>query len=206
MQASASPGLSDSEARSLLTRAQAGDPEAYCELIREEETRLFRQALLACGDAALAEDLAQETLFTGWRRIGRFDGRCRLFTWLCGILLNLARNSARRKPPTPVSLLTDESRREADRWLQSIVETTESPDERLFGRERAEVIQNCLKRLPDIHREVIHLRFFVDDSLEGIATALDCSVGTIKSRLFHALEKLEGMAEIHRIAQPKDVV
>ena len=62
------------------------------------------------------------------------------------------------------------------------------------------------RRLPDIHREVIHLRFFVEDSMERIAAALDCSVGTVKSRLFNALEKLNAMAEIQQIAQPKDVV
>jgi len=204
------PGLDPAnvseEAGDLLRRAQDGDPDAYGELVGEEEARLFRQALLICGDPALAEDLAQETLFTGWRRIGQFDGRCRLFTWLCGILLNLARNSARRKTPTPVSLLSEDSRRQADQWFQSIIDSAESPDERMHRGERAEIIQNCLKRLPDIHREVIYLRFFVDDSLEGIAVALNCSVGTIKSRLFHALEKLEAMAEIHRIAQPKDVI
>jgi RNA polymerase sigma-70 factor (ECF subfamily) len=200
------PAKISEEAGALLQRAQAGDPDAYCELVREEESRLFRQALLVCGDAALAEDLAQDTLFTGWRRISQFDSRCRLFTWLCGILLNLARNSARRKTPTPVSLLSEDSRREADQWLQSIVDAGESPDERLQRFERAEIVQNCLKRLPDIHREVIYLRFFVDDSLEGIAAALNCSVGTIKSRLFNALEKLDAMAEMNRIVQSKDVV
>ena len=205
MQSLALANISE-EAGAFLRRAHEGDPDAYCELVRDEEARLFRQALLLCGDAALAEDLAQETLFTGWRRIGQFDGRCRLFTWLCGILLNLARNSARLKTPTPVSLLSEDSRREADQWLQSLVDAGESPDERLQRYERAEVIQRCLKRLPDIHREVIYLRFFVDDSLEGIAAALNCSVGTIKSRLFSALEKLEAMAEMNRIAQSKDIV
>ena len=102
--------------------------------------------------------------------------------------------------------MSEDSRREADQWLQSLVDAGESPDERLQRYERAEVIQRCLKRLPDIHREVIYLRFFVDGSLEGIAAALDCSVGTIKSRLFSALEKLEAMAEMNRIAQSKDVV
>ena len=47
--------------------------------------------------------------------------------------------------------------------------------------------------MPEKHREVVYLRFYVDESLDGIATALDCSVGTVKSRLFHALEKLRKM-------------
>jgi RNA polymerase sigma-70 factor (ECF subfamily) len=47
--------------------------------------------------------------------------------------------------------------------------------------------------LPTKHQQVIYLRFYVDNSLEGIAAALGCSVGTVKSRLFHALDKLRGM-------------
>jgi len=193
-------------ASKLLARAQAGEPDAFCELIRPEESRLFRQAVRLCGDSAQAEDLAQETLFTAWRRIAQFDGRYRLFTWLCGILLNVARNSARQKKPKPVSTLSDDFHREADDWLHSLPDPGESPDERLHRFERAAAIQCCLNRLPDIHREVIFLRFFVDDSLESIAAALDCSIGTVKSRLFNALEKLNGMAEMNQIAQSKDAV
>lgn len=51
----------------------------------------------------------------------------------------------------------------------------------------------CIRALPARHQHVVHLRFYADDSLEGIAAALGCSVGTVKSRLFHALEKLRGM-------------
>ena len=54
-------------------------------------------------------------------------------------------------------------------------------------------MRNCIEALPPKHRQVIYLRFYVDDSLEGIAAALGCSVGTVKSRLFHALDKLRGM-------------
>ncbi len=52
---------------------------------------------------------------------------------------------------------------------------------------------SCLQRLSNKHQQVIYLRFYVDESLESIAGALGCSVGTVKSRLFHALEKLRGM-------------
>ena len=55
------------------------------------------------------------------------------------------------------------------------------------------LVQQCIQALPAKHQQVIHLRFYVDDSLEGIAAALGCSVGTVKSRLFHALDKLRGM-------------
>src|SRR2546425_11887777 len=67
----------------LLERAQSGDADAFCELCRTHEGRLFRQALSLCGETALAEDLAQDTLVEAWRCLRRYNGRCRLFTWLC---------------------------------------------------------------------------------------------------------------------------
>ena len=54
-------------------------------------------------------------------------------------------------------------------------------------------MRQCVQALPAKHQQVIYLRFYVDDSLEGIAAALGCSVGTVKSRLFHALDKLRKM-------------
>ena len=60
-------------------------------------------------------------------------------------------------------------------------------------REQATLVRECIQTLPTKHQQVIYLRFYVDNSLEGIADALGCSVGTVKSRLFHALDKLRGM-------------
>jgi len=54
-------------------------------------------------------------------------------------------------------------------------------------------VRACIQTLPAKHQQVIYLRFYADDSLEGIAAVLGCSVGTVKSRLFHALEKLRAM-------------
>lgn len=66
------------------------------------------------------------------------------------------------------------------------------PDEEAQRRERASLLQSCIEALPAKHQQVIHLRFYVDDSLGGVAAALGCSVGTVKSRLFHALDKPRG--------------
>lgn len=58
---------------------------------------------------------------------------------------------------------------------------------------RAELFRACADSLPPKQRQVVYLRFYVDDSLEAIASAVGCSVGTVKSRLFYALEKLRRM-------------
>jgi RNA polymerase sigma-70 factor (ECF subfamily) len=68
-----------------------------------------------------------------------------------------------------------------------------APDKAAQNQEQSSLVWACIKALPVKHQQVIYLRFYADDSLEGIAEALDCSVGTVKSRLFHALDKLRGM-------------
>ena len=68
-----------------------------------------------------------------------------------------------------------------------------SPVEAAFQNEAAVELNRCIERLPEKHREIIRLRFFEDASLPDMAAILGCSVGTVKSRLHHALEKLRKM-------------
>ena len=181
------------ETRSLLGQARAGDAEAFGEVCRAYETRLLRQAMALCGQANLAEDLAQDTLVEAWRCLHRYNGRCQFFTWLCAILLNRYRNTARRKRPMPFSALQARDREGLQDGMGQLVAREYLPDEAAQRSEQAVIVQQCIRSLPAKHQQVIHLRFYVDDSLEGIAAALGCSVGTVKSRLFHALDKLRGM-------------
>jgi RNA polymerase sigma-70 factor (ECF subfamily) len=174
----------------LLTRAQAGDAYAFCQLCRPHEARLFRQAISLCGENALAEDLAQDTLVEAWKCLHRYQGRCRFFTWLCAILLNRYRNVRRAKRPVPFSALSRGEHESASQLIDCLTDSASQPDQAAQQTERDALLHQSIERLPHKHREVIHLRFFVDDSLDGIAAALNCSVGTVKSRLFHALEKL----------------
>lgn len=177
----------------LLTRAQRGDAESFCALCRLHETRLLRQALQLCGDVMLAEDLAQETLLAAWKSMRRFNARCQFFTWLCAILLNRYRTVLRQKRPIALSALNYSEGEGARRRLENFADEIPSPSELTAQAEHTAFVRRCLDSLPPKQREVIHLRFYVNDSLEGIAAALNCSTGTVKSRLYHALEKLRRM-------------
>jgi RNA polymerase sigma-70 factor (ECF subfamily) len=73
------------------------------------------------------------------------------------------------------------------------VDIESAPDRAAERSEHAALIRGCVERLPAKHQQVIYLRFYVGDSLAGIAAALGCSVGTVKSRIFHALERLRNM-------------
>jgi RNA polymerase sigma-70 factor, ECF subfamily len=193
---SLSPTFVDSaipDTRSLLDQAQAGDVEAFGEVCRTYEKRLFRQAVALCGNVALAEDLAQDTLVEAWKSLRRYNGRCQFFTWLCAILLNRHRNTVREKRPLPFSALAADDDGEFQRGLDQMAVDEPLPDQAAWLREEAALVRLCIQSLPPKHQQVILLRFYVDDSLEGIAAALGCSVGTVKSRLFNALEKLRSM-------------
>lgn len=187
----------------LLSRAQKDDGDAFCELCRVYEARLLRQATMICGDATQAEDLAQETLLEAWKSIRRYNGKCKFFTWLCSIMMNRHKNVRRQARNRPIALsdLHGSDREGAERMMNNLADSAPMPDQTTLATERAVRLRADLDRLSDKHRMVIFLRFYVDDSIEGIASALGCSVGTVKSRLFNALDKLRGMASRQKIEE-----
>ena len=184
----------------LVELAQKGDPDAFEAICRTYETRLLRHALTLCGRPGLAEELAQETLVEAWRCLKSFTGRSHLFTWLCAILLNRFRIAHRQKRPIPLSSLREDDQHEARQQLEGQIDHVVLPDRAAECREEAGQMLACIQSLPHKYRQVVYLRFYVNDSLEEIAATLGCSVGTVKSRLFRALEKLRTMTAIREQA------
>ncbi len=189
------------EIGSLLDAARSGDTEAFGELCRVHETGLLRQALTLCGNYSLAEDLAQDTLVEAWRCLHRYNGRGQFFTWLCAILLNRYRNTLRQKRFLSLSASRSQNENDLKDDLGPSTADNGQPDRAAEARERAALVWKCVRALPPKHQQVIYLRFYVDNSLEGIAAALGCSTGTVKSRLFHALDKLRVMKDLPKHAE-----
>jgi len=185
------------ETRSLLDQAQSGDAEAFGEICHAYETRLLRQAHALCGNASLAEELAQDTLVESWKCLRRYNRQCRFFTWLCAILLNRYRNIIREKRPVSFSGLAQEGQAEFQNKIANLADQNCQPDETAQLREQSELVWQCIQTLSPKHQQVVYLRFYVDDSLEGIAAALGCSVGTVKSRLFNALDRLRDIPRLN---------
>ena len=184
-----------SEDRELLSRACAGEAGAFCLLTEPLQARLLRQAAALAGDLSAAEDLVSETLVEAWKSLPRYNQTCRLSTWLYAILLHRHRKSVRRARCRPISLawLPFFEARELRRQQANLASTEPSPAETMAQNETGVRLRQCLERLPDKHRQIILLRFFEDASLPDMAAVLGCSVGTVKSRLHHALEKLRKM-------------
>jgi len=189
----------------LLVRARRGDAEAFSELCRFYETRLLRQAMTFCSNPTLAEELAQDTLVEAWRSLRRYNGRCQFFTWLCAILLNRYRNILRQRRPLTLSALRGSDRETFEQNLQNLADVEATPAQAAESREQAALVLRCVSMLPAKQQQIIYLRFYVDDSLEGIAAALGCSLGTVKSRLFSALEKLRAMNALKSGSLPNEI-
>jgi RNA polymerase sigma-70 factor (ECF subfamily) len=181
------------DAHALIAQARQGDAAAFGELCQQLEARLLRQAIFLCGDVSFAQDLSQETLIEAWRCLDRYNERCQFFTWLCAILHHRHRRFLRRKKLLSLVRLGSSGPDETAKELEEPIDEAVSPAESAQLREQAAQVQRCVAALPTRQQQVVYLRFFVDDSLEGIANALNCSIGTVKSRLFHALDKLRRM-------------
>lgn len=184
-----------SESRELLARACAGEAQAFCLLTEPLQARLLGQAAALAGDLSSAEDLVSETLVEAWKSLPRYNQTCQLSTWLYAILLHRHRKSVRRARCRPVSLagLPFFEARDLHEQQENLPSRELSPAETMAQSETSVRLRQCLETLPDKHRQIIRLRFFEDASLPDMAAVLGCSVGTVKSRLHHALEKLRKM-------------
>ena len=185
-------GIDLSDARVLLGRARAGDADAFCRLMEPLQTRLLRQAVALSGNLSAAEDLVAETLVEAWKSLARYDESCRFSTWLYGILLHRHYKSRRRarSRPAPLAALPVSERDELAAKQENLPSPDPSPEEEAANNESLARVRVCVARLSEKHRRIILLRFFEDASLPDMARVLVCPVGTVKSRLHHALEKL----------------
>ena len=184
-----------SESADLLARARAGEAEAYCELAQACEVRLFRQALALCRDPTTAEDLAAETLIEAWKSLSRYDGSCRFSTWLYAILVHRFQKSVRWAHFRPISLaeLPGSEQDAGESSLERLPDPQPLPVEQLLQQEQSARLRVAIDSLPPKHQQVVLLRFYEEASLSEIAAALGLSLGTVKSRLHHALDKLRNM-------------
>ena len=179
----------------LLLSAREGDAEAFCLLIKPLQTRLLRQATALCGDVTAAEDLVAETLVEAWKSVVRYDDTCRFSTWLYAILLHRYQKSVRRARSRPRSLswLPFVQAEKLHEQQAKLPAEASSLAETLAQSETRAQLRRCIESLPPKHQEIIRLRFFEEASLPDMAALLGCSIGTVKSRLHHALEKLRKM-------------
>lgn len=160
------------------------------ELVDRHYDRLFRAARFLCGEEEVAQDLVQETFLAAADARKRFRGESSYYTWLYAILLNKFRRWLRQKDSSFLSLsrLVDEDSRRtvADRLEAQTVE----PLENVLQQEAAARVREAVDRLSADHRAVVTLRYVEEMSYQEIADAVDCPLGTVKSRIHYALQQI----------------
>lgn len=183
------------EASHYLIEARAGSPEAFCDLVEPLQPALLRLATVLSGNTATADDLVQQTLIEAWKSLAHFNGTCRFSTWLSAILIHRHQKwlRAARCRPQPLSSLSNEEGDHGQNALDLQADLNPTPAEALLDQQRESLLRTYLDQLPEPHRQVVWLRFFEGAALQEIAAALGCSMGTVKSRLHYALEKLRQM-------------
>jgi RNA polymerase sigma-70 factor (ECF subfamily) len=171
------------EETELVERAKRGDDRAYGELVNAYQGIAFRTAYLVVGNAADAEDAAQDAFVKAYRALHRFRSGEPLRPWLLKIVANEARN--RRRATSRRDALTLRATTES-----SSGEAAPSPEAALLATEQREALVAAVDGLPEQQRLVIACRYFLDLSEEETAAVLGVRRGTVKSRTARALDRL----------------
>ncbi len=165
----------------LVERARQGDPRAFEALVVLYQSLAFRTAFVIAGDAADAEEAAQDAFVKAHRALGRFRSGQPFRPWLLTIVANEARNRRRTGGRRAALAL-----RVADPGAPG-----EDPEAAALASERRERLLTAVERLRDDDRDVLACRYFLELSEEETAAALGIARGTVKSRTHRALERLQ---------------
>lgn len=183
----------DSDLR-LVERAVAGDSRAYELLVIKYQRRVERLIARMVRDPDLVADIAQETFLRAWRALHQFRGDAQFYTWLYRIAVNSAKKALvdlRRDPVITESALRGASDDgDETSLLERELSTDETPETVLAAREVAAAVNAAMQALPEELRQAVTLREIEGLSYEEIATAMDCPIGTVRSRIFRAREAI----------------
>ena len=176
--------------QALVKRVQAGERGAFDLLVRKYQHKVKGVISRYVGDWAETQDVAQEAFIRAFRAIGNFRGESAFYTWLYKIAINTAKNwlvSQGRRPPT------DDVQVEDALHLDAAVKLKDSstPERELMREEIERRVFDTVAKLPEDLRTAITLREVDGLSYEEIAEAMNCPIGTVRSRIFRAREAID---------------
>lgn len=174
----------------LVERVQRGDKQAYGLLVEKYRRKLGRLLSRFIRDPAEVEDVVQEAFIKAYRALPNFRGESAFYTWLYRIGINTAKNylvAMGRRPQTSTEIEVDDAEHfeEGDD-----LRTMDTPETELMSKEIAKTVQLAIEALPDDLRTAIVLREIEGLSYEEIAAAMNCPIGTVRSRIFRARESI----------------
>jgi RNA polymerase sigma-70 factor (ECF subfamily) len=180
----------------IVERALAGDAEAFGEIVRRWERRIYALAYGILGREEDARDATQETFLSAFRNLRGFRGEAKVSSWLHRIAVNQCITRQRRAKVRAETALEDEAEKNE---ATLAVPAHQSPARTAESRERTEAVRRAVLALPLELREVILMKEFEELTFQEIAGALDLPLSTVKSRLYTALRQLRMRLEKHGV-------
>lgn len=176
----------------LVQRTVAGDQRAYGLLVLKYQRRIQRLIGRMVRDVDLVEDIAQETFIRAYRALHQFRGESQFYTWLYRIAVNTAKKTLLefKRDPTVLDSFAAGDDEDETSWRKSEPTSDETPESVLAAKEIAEVVNRAMEELSEDLRRAVVLREIEGLSYDEIAVALDCPIGTVRSRIFRARESI----------------
>ena len=171
----------------IIKKAAQGDSQAFEQLVLAHEDRVYNLCLRMTGNPEDAADLAQEAFIKAWRGLSFYKFEASFSTWLYRLTSNVCIDFLRRrKRRDEVSLTTQDEQPEQI----ELPDLAPSPEEQMQTKQLRQAVASAMEQLEEEFRMVLTLRVVEELSYEEIAQIMDLKVGTVKSRLARAREKL----------------
>lgn len=183
--------------KELIKDILKGDSEKFSYFLKEFQNEIFNLCFSIVKNRDDALDLTQEAFFLAYKNLKKFKGESSFSTWIYRIAYNLSINFVKKKGQFLTILDKDE-----DEMEFQIEDTKSSVWEEIEKEERIKIVNECLNKLKDFDRLIIELREINNLTYEELSKILSLPIGTIKSRLFRAREKLK--KEIEKKLSGKD--
>jgi len=172
----------------VVQRALSGDPEAFGEIVRRWERRIFALAYGMLGREEDARDATQETFLAAFRNLRGFRGDAKVSSWLHRIAVNQCITRQRRAKVRGETALEDEAEKNAAVFALPV---DVSPARSAEAVERSQAVRKAVLALPPDLRQVVVMKEFEELTFQQIADALKIPLSTVKSRLYTALRQLQ---------------
>lgn len=172
----------------LVASAKAGDVGAFGRLVERHQRAVYAVVSRMISSRDDVDDIVQEAFLSAYRSIGAFKGEAAFSTWIYRIAVNTSIKHTRKMKTRAAASLDDPCTGLSESLVAA---TTEGPEDAAQRKAREEAVREAVHCLPEKHRAVVVLYYFQELGCEEIAKVLDCSVGTVWSRLHYACKKLQ---------------
>ena len=191
---SSQPASNKSADQALVSRVRAGDKHAFNLLVTKYQGRIVKLVGRFVRNSSDAEDVTQEAFIKAYRAIGRFRGDSAFYTWLYRIAINTAKNYlVAQERRTPVGGLEPAEPEVMERNAR--FEDLDTPEHNVLSDEIRSTLMGAIDSLPGDLRTAVTLRELEGLSYEEIADAMNCPIGTVRSRIFRAREAINKSLE-----------